>query len=102
MPPKFRKLNKVKGREARAERVLVDLLGGRPVQALAELIEDFGLVSFTALNADDRQNVAAVVRLADKACGYVYRADEMNDLIARAQADLDLAEMHELYRRKEK
>lgn len=71
------------------------------VQALAELVEEFGLVSFTALNAGDTQNVAAVLRLADKACGYIYRANETNQLVARAQAELDLAEMHELYRRKE-
>ncbi len=71
-------------------------------EALAELIEDFCLVQFTALNVADVQNLAAVIRLADKACGYVYRSDEMNDLIAKAQADLDLAEMHELYKRKDK
>jgi GTPase SAR1 family protein len=78
LPKKFRKLNK----------------------ALAELVEEFGLVHFTALNSANVQNVAAVTRLTDKACGYVYRADEMNEMIAKAQADLDLAEMHEMYRRK--
>lgn len=69
-------------------------------KALGKLIEEFGLVSFTALNVSEVKNVAAVTRLADKACGYVYRANEMNDLIARAEAELDLAEMHELYKRK--
>ncbi len=68
-------------------------------EALAELVEEFGLVSFTALNVQDVANVAAVVRLADKANGYVYGSNEMTEMVERATSSFDVSDAYDMYRR---
>ncbi len=40
--------------------------------ALADVIEDFGLVSFQPLAIEDKESVERVLALADKATGYVF------------------------------
>ena len=39
---------------------------------LAEVIEDFGLVSYTPLAIEDKESVQRLVSLIDKATGYVF------------------------------
>ncbi len=69
--------------------------------ALAEMVEEFGLLSFTVLDAARLPNLAAVLRLADRANGYVYGSAETSEIIERATAEFDVADVYELYRRKE-
>ena len=40
--------------------------------AVADIIEDFGLVAFQLLAIEDKDSVARVLALADKATGYVF------------------------------
>jgi hypothetical protein len=40
--------------------------------ALAEVIEDYGLVSYTPLAIEDKHSMQGLVALVDKATGYVY------------------------------
>lgn len=40
--------------------------------ALADVIEDFGLVSFQPLAIEDKESVERVLALADKATGYAF------------------------------
>jgi len=40
--------------------------------ALSEVIEDFCLVSFTTLNIEDKESVLKLLKIIDKANGYVY------------------------------
>jgi len=40
--------------------------------ALSEVIEDFGLVSFTTLNIEDKESVLKLIKVIDKANGYSY------------------------------
>ncbi|KAF2226928.1 hypothetical protein BDZ85DRAFT_316374 [Elsinoe ampelina] len=44
-------------------------------EALIQLIEDFGLVSFQPLAVEDKKSMAAVVRAIDRASGFVFGAD---------------------------
>jgi hypothetical protein len=69
--------------------------------ALAEMIEEFGLLSFSVLDAAHLPSLAALVRLADKANGYVYGSSETSEIIERATAEYDVADAYEMYRRKE-
>lgn len=39
---------------------------------LGELIEDYGLVNYTLLAIEDKDSVARVLALVDKATGYVF------------------------------
>uniref|UniRef100_A0A6B2LAK2 GPN-loop GTPase 2 n=1 Tax=Arcella intermedia TaxID=1963864 RepID=A0A6B2LAK2_9EUKA len=39
---------------------------------LSELIEDFGLVSFSTLNIEDKESVLKLLKIIDKANGYIY------------------------------
>jgi hypothetical protein len=69
--------------------------------ALAEMVEEFGLLSFTVLDAARLPNLAAVLRLADRANGYVYGSTEMSEIVERATAEFDVADAYEMYRRKD-
>ena len=69
--------------------------------ALGELVEDFGLLRFAALDAAALPSLAALVRLADRANGYVYGSAEMSEMIERATAEYDVADAYEMYRRKD-
>jgi len=40
--------------------------------ALSELIEDFNLVSFSTLNIEDKESVLKLLKIIDKANGYIY------------------------------
>ena len=40
--------------------------------AVADIIEDFGLIAFQLLAIEDKDSVARVLALADKATGYVF------------------------------
>lgn len=41
-------------------------------EALAGVVEDFGLVSFAPLNITDPDSVEHVIKVADKAVGYLF------------------------------
>ncbi len=53
------------------------------------------------LNISDVKNVAAVTKLTDKANGYVYKSGEMSEMIAKAEAEFDVAQAFEMYRKKD-
>lgn len=44
--------------------------------AMAELIEDFGLVGFETLAVEDKESMMSLVRLVDKVTGYVFMGDD--------------------------
>jgi GTPase SAR1 family protein len=44
--------------------------------ALAELVEDFSLVSFYPLNVQDEELMASLTRAIDRSCGYLYTSAE--------------------------
>ena len=44
----------------------------KPVKRLVQVVEDFGLVSFTPLAIEDKESVKRVVAMVDKATGYVF------------------------------
>ena len=44
-------------------------------EAMIQLIEDFGLVSFQPLAVEDKASMAALVRAIDRASGFVFGAD---------------------------
>ena len=41
-------------------------------EAMAGLVEDFGLVSFAPLNITEPESVEHVIKVADKAAGYLF------------------------------
>lgn len=45
---------------------------------LCEVVEDYGLVSFTTLNIQDKESVMDLLRIIDKSNGYVFRGIEGN------------------------
>jgi hypothetical protein len=45
---------------------------------LCEVVEDFGLVSFTTLNIQDKESVMELLKIIDKSNGYVFRGIEGN------------------------
>jgi len=45
---------------------------------LGELIEDYGLVNYTPLAIEDKDSVAHVLALVDKATGYVFKGSSSN------------------------
>lgn len=47
--------------------------------AMAELIEDFGLVGFETLAVEDKESMMSLVRLIDKVTGYVFMPDATGD-----------------------
>mmetsp|Transcript_36301 Transcript_36301/g.95102 ORF Transcript_36301/g.95102 Transcript_36301/m.95102 type:complete len:278 (+) Transcript_36301:25-858(+) len=47
--------------------------------AIAELVEDFGLVQFHTLNVNDPESLARVAAVVDKALGYVIGPDESRE-----------------------
>ncbi|KAK0565608.1 hypothetical protein OC844_001119 [Tilletia horrida] len=48
-------------------------------QRITELIEDFSLVGFETLAVEDRDSMGRLVRLCDKATGYVYARGEVGE-----------------------
>lgn len=50
-------------------------------EALAELVEEFALVSFKTLNIQDKSNVAALLREVDRCNGYMYGTLESEKLL---------------------
>eukprot|EP00164_Ancoracysta_twista_P008402 GFYU01012148.1.p1 GENE.GFYU01012148.1~~GFYU01012148.1.p1 ORF type:complete len:318 (-),score=92.21 GFYU01012148.1:170-1123(-) len=71
-------------------------------EAICDVVEDFSLVCFTTLNIQDKESVYEVVKLVDKAGGYVFGALENNDTIfgvAHQQPNLSAyhAEQQEKY-----
>ena len=53
---------------------------------LCEILEDFGMISFTALNIEDAQTVGRVLVQVDKANGYCFAASEIEEMLARKKA----------------
>ena len=49
----------------------------RLTRSLCELVEDFGLVSYSTLNVQEEDSMRTLVALIDKANGYVYAAAEL-------------------------
>lgn len=49
-------------------------------EALIQLIEDFGLVSFQPLAVEDKESMAALVRAIDRASGFVFGVDAKGGL----------------------
>ncbi|KAG0582050.1 hypothetical protein M758_3G029100 [Ceratodon purpureus] len=45
---------------------------------LCEVVEDYGLVSFTTLNIQDKESVMDLLKIIDKSNGYVFRGIEGN------------------------
>ena len=59
-----------------------DPLAGRFAKlnaAIAELVEDFGLVQFHTLNVNDEASLQRVGAVVDKACGYVVGPEEKRE-----------------------
>ena len=48
-------------------------------QAIAEVVQDFSLVSFLTLNIEDKNSVHNVLKYIDKANGYVFGACEKDN-----------------------
>lgn len=47
-------------------------------KVLCEVVEDYGLVSFTTLNIQDKESVMDLLKIVDKSNGYVFRGIEGN------------------------
>lgn len=47
--------------------------------AIAELVEDFGLVQFHTLDVNDVDSIGKVTALVDKASGYILQSAEVNE-----------------------
>lgn len=61
-------------------------------EALCELIEDFGLVSFAALSVNDKDSMAKLIKIVDRANGYIYTTEAYSDLTNLiATNDIDFA-----------
>ncbi|XP_062510547.1 GPN-loop GTPase 2-like [Corticium candelabrum] len=45
-------------------------------EAISGVVEDFSLVSFATLNVEDKESMASILKLVDKASGYVFRGSE--------------------------
>jgi hypothetical protein len=50
---------------------------------LCEILEDFGMINFTALNIEDAQTVGRVLVQVDKANGYCFAASEIEEMLER-------------------
>jgi len=50
---------------------------------LCEILEDFGMITFTALNIEDAQTVGRVLIQVDKANGYCFAASEIEEMLER-------------------
>ncbi|KAK0547493.1 hypothetical protein OC846_004123 [Tilletia horrida] len=59
-------------------------------ERITELIEDFGLVSFETLAVEDRDSMAHLLRVCDKATGYVYVQGEVAKAAQTMQDEDDL------------
>ncbi len=53
---------------------------GKLNQAICELVEDFGLVSFETLAVEDRRSMFRLLQVLDKAIGYIYVSPNSNAL----------------------
>lgn len=61
-------------------------------EALCELIEDFGLVSFCALSVNDKDSMAKLIKVIDRANGYIYTTEAYSDLMNVVSTnDIDFA-----------
>ena len=54
---------------------------------LCEILEDFGMISFTALNIEDAQTVGRVLVQVDKANGYCFAASEVEEMLERKKSE---------------
>eukprot|EP01027_Heterolobosea_sp_BB2_P017097 GEZU01024250.1.p1 GENE.GEZU01024250.1~~GEZU01024250.1.p1 ORF type:complete len:237 (-),score=79.80 GEZU01024250.1:21-731(-) len=50
-------------------------------QALIDIIQDFGMVSFTTLNIEDKESVYDLLKIIDKSNGYIFGAMELHQKI---------------------
>lgn len=57
--------------------------------AIAELVEDFGLVQFQTLNVNDEESVQKVAAVVDKATGYVIGQNERREPVFAPQESAD-------------
>ena len=48
-------------------------------RAICEMIEDFGLVSFETLAVEDKLSMMKLVRLTDRACGYIFQSGSIEN-----------------------
>lgn len=62
---------------------------------LCEVLEDFGMISFTALNIEDAQTVGRVLVQVDKANGYCFAASEIEEMLERKKAQAAAGESAE-------
>lgn len=60
---------------------------GKLNEAICELVEDFGLVSFETLAVEDRRSMFRLLQVLDKAVGYIY--------VSSSSAAVDLGEEEE-------
>lgn len=62
-------------------------------ERICELVEDFGLVSFETLAVEDKRSMLRLMRVLDKAVGYVYVRSGSDGAQERELPDADDAEM---------
>ncbi|CBQ67937.1 conserved hypothetical protein [Sporisorium reilianum SRZ2] len=60
---------------------------GKLNEAICELVEDFGLVSFETLAVEDRRSMFRLLQVLDKAVGYIYVSSSTNALDLDAEDD---------------
>ena len=61
-------------------------------EALCELIEDFALVSFCTVCVNDKNSMAKLIKVIDRANGYIYTTEAYSDLMNIVSTnDIDLA-----------
>jgi hypothetical protein len=61
--------------------------------ALCELIEDFSLVSFATLCINDKDSMSKLIKIVDRANGYIYTTEAYADLLNIVEVnDIDFAE----------
>jgi hypothetical protein len=68
--------------------------------AICDVIEDFGLVSFTTLDIQDNSSILSLMYLVDKSNGYAYSGlptvSTITNAVSLKEVDLDFFRIHSI------